>query len=85
MTYWRVLQRNYLLGDYRNDDNYPRNAIAGDLRRLEQNAIDDDYGACIANHAGVSPEVAKKVLRAFFTDCGFKEVPFDELHSTPRS
>jgi hypothetical protein len=84
MTYQRVINRNHLRGDYawfhkhRIEDQVacheqcinPSPLIAGDLRRLEQDSRDGQYGKQIAEAAGVSPEVAVAVLTAFFTDCG---------------
>ena len=67
MTYPRVIGRNRLFGDY---DGTPNGLLAGDLRRLEKDAIDSDYGHQIAAAAGVTPEDARSVLVAFFGDCG---------------
>jgi hypothetical protein len=75
MTYKRVVNRNNLAGDYHTENGAtPMQSlvglVSGDLRRLEQDSRDGQYGKQIADAAGVSPEVAAAVLTAFFTDCG---------------
>lgn len=72
MTYPRVIDRNHLAGGYsiESNDHPAQRLIAGDLRRFEQDARDDNYGQQIADAAGVSLEIAQRVLKALFTDCG---------------
>jgi len=71
MTYWRVLWRNELTGDYQHTGNTygredGRGLIRGDLRRLEQDQRDKHHLREYASHAGITPEQAKAVLDLFF-------------------
>lgn len=65
MTWKRLVNRNGLTGDY-DPGNPPKALISGDMRRLEIDSRDDRYGQEIANAAGVSLDVARRVLNAFF-------------------
>jgi len=66
MNYRRVVERNYLHGDY--DPESSTGLIAGDLRRLESDQRDSFHLDLYAKHAGITPEQAKKVLDLFFGD-----------------
>ena len=75
MTYTRVVLRNGLDGNYAASG--PPGAstdwkrmVAGDMRRLEQDQMDDLHIAMYAEAAGISKPKARKVLEAFFTDFG---------------
>jgi hypothetical protein len=70
MTWPRFVGRNHIQGDYDDGPDGLRSAIAGDARRLEQDSRDHRYGHEIAKVAGVEPEVARRVLDAFFNDSG---------------
>jgi hypothetical protein len=74
MDYRRVVNRNYLQGDYVHNDvrlhptpeEATRGMVAGDLRRLEKDQRDGLHLKCYAEVAGVSIEQVKKVLDALF-------------------
>lgn len=86
MTYPRVVLRNGLNGSYSGtlaDEGAPwKRMIAGDLRRLEQDATDDLHIARFAKAAGISKPKARAVLQAFFTDCGIPG-PLEWLGADP--
>lgn len=84
MTYARVVGRNGLHGPgYSHTDpktgtvnvsveEYVRSMIRGDMRRLEEDQRDENHLKKYADHAGITPEQAKKVLDLFFLEdyCG---------------
>ena len=85
MTYRRFVGRNYLEGDYGNVPSQPvsLSMAAGDMRRLEKDALDDNYGQRIADVAGVSLDVSRKVLLAFFnsghSNCNYGRPAVDNM------
>lgn len=83
MTWPRLVGRNRLLGDYGNTETRAAGLIAGDMRRLEQDSRDDRYGVTLASAAGVTPEQARAVLDAFFTDAGIGNWPPDFVPRAP--
>lgn len=71
MTYRRVVSRNSLTGNYSDGIEPGAGAlrmIAGDLRRLEIDSLDDTQTLELSRVTGVAPEDVRKVLREFFTD-----------------
>ena len=60
MTYGRVINRNYLQGEYE------QGATQGDLRRLETDQRDEYHLGLYALHVGITPEQVKQVLDLFF-------------------
>lgn len=80
MTYRRVVQRNRLTGDYLpavgGKVDYIA-LIAGDLRRLEADSVDETQVAWRARRLGLAPDVVQAVLRDFlerdFLEIGPKE------------
>jgi hypothetical protein len=68
MTWFRLVNRNSLHGDYDGcaDCSASRGCIAGDMRRLEADSRDDAHLRMYATLAGVTPEQAKVILDAFF-------------------
>lgn len=68
MTYTRVLQRNRLEGDYENPGPPPGDLsyIRGDLRRLEQDTVDERHLAEYAEIAGCHPEQVRRLFESFF-------------------
>jgi hypothetical protein len=76
MTYGRVVSRNHLSGDYHGvwQDDREKQALSlirGDLRRLERDQRDEHHLKAYAEHAGITPEQAKKVLDRFFSHSWF--------------
>ena len=64
MTYWRVLWRSDLVGEYdRNSDG--KGLLRGDLRRLEKDQRDEHHLAKYAAAADITPAQAKIVLDYF--------------------
>lgn len=73
MSYPRVVMRNGLSGNYRGSgdtEEKVRAMIAGDMRRLEQDVLDDRHIERYAAHVNISRRKARKILEAFFTDFG---------------
>lgn len=68
MTYDRVINRNWLTGDYDPQDH--KGLIKGDLRRLEHDMRDEKHIKLFAARAGISERQAAKVLDDFFTGFG---------------
>jgi hypothetical protein len=71
MTYWRVLWRNGLTGEYQHSTDVwgredGRGPIRGDLRRLEQDQRDGHHLEKYAKRAGITPGQAKAVLDLLF-------------------
>lgn len=64
MTYARVVIRNGLAGNYRRYLNAGN--LAGDLRRLEHDQVDEMHLGLYARHAGVTVAQAKIILDRFF-------------------
>jgi hypothetical protein len=65
MNYVRVVSRNHLQGDYQASGS-PRDLIAGDLRRLEKDTMDEGHLLGYAHAANCTVEQARKVLETFF-------------------
>jgi len=77
MTYWRVLWRNGLTGEYQHTANPAgtedgRGMIRGDLRRLEQDQRDDLHLRKYADRAGITPAQVKVVLDLLFDGEGYE-------------
>lgn len=73
MTWWRLVHRNGLEGDYSpTNEIYPHHhgsrMIAGDMRRLEEDSRDEHHLSWVADCAGITPDQAKIVLDWFFRD-----------------
>lgn len=79
MSYPRVVHRNGLIGNYESAMT-PQRAIAGDLRRLEQDQRDPAHLERYAAVASITPAQAKAVLDALFTAFG----DYPEQESTYR-
>lgn len=58
--------------------------ISGDMRRLERDCMDDtaDYShhRRLCEYAGVDSTTLRRVLHAFFTDCGTMPLPTRPPH-----
>lgn len=78
MTYPRVVMRNGLQGSYsgthRRED-WAR-MVAGDLRRLEQDARDDHHIDKFVEATGATEGEVRAILEAFFTDFGITPTPW---------
>jgi hypothetical protein len=74
MSWRRLVNRNGLTGDYRDDDDdptgarTPRRIIAGDMRRLEHDTMDDRHLRAYALLAGVDVAQVKAIFAVFFAD-----------------
>ena len=67
MDYERFVERNHLTGDY--DSGVEQGSIggiAGDLRRLEADQVDEEHLAQYAEYARITVPQAWLVLKAFF-------------------
>lgn len=65
MTWDRLVKRNGLSGDYDGSGTHVA-TVAGDMRRLEQDSVDDCHAAEYAVAAGITPAQARAVLVEFF-------------------
>jgi hypothetical protein len=78
MTYPRVVLRNGLQGSYSGTpgaDDW-RRMIAGDLRRLEADMLDDHHIQKFRDATGATEGEVREILKAFFTDFGIAIVPW---------
>lgn len=67
MNYRRVVCRNGLQEDYAGQNGpVSSSAIAGDLRRLEKDQVDENHLELYAKFAGITEEQASMVLHALF-------------------
>jgi len=67
MTYRRVICRNGLQEDYAGQKGLvSSSAIAGDLRRLEKDQVDENHLELYAKFVGVTEEQASMILHALF-------------------
>jgi len=71
MDYKRVVTRNMLTGDYADGDYLGElgrlKLIAGDLRRLEKDQLDEWHLKAYAEACNVSVDQARAVLEMFFS------------------
>lgn len=66
MSYSRVVHRSALTGGYDDGHTPLHKMIAGDLRRMEADQTDEAHLRWYAECAGITPDQAAAVLRAFF-------------------
>ena len=68
MTYDRFIHRNLLQGSYGDKliENTSRDIIAGDLRRLEKDTLDQNHVPMYAAFTEISEDQVRKIFEAFF-------------------
>jgi hypothetical protein len=83
MTYSRVMYRNNLTGTYGNGEgivpvNNPDGlgGIRGDLRRLEENSLDEYNLEYYADQTGLTKDQVKSVLTEFFKPAGYQNFDY---------
>ena len=64
MDYGRVIGRNKLHGDYTSN---LKTIIAGDLRRFENDVVDDFLGTILAEKAGVDLETWRRCMKVLLS------------------